>query len=581
MSGIFKVLIAAVLLCALCAGQQGYPPMAGDPSQEVGDSVDQQHGVARVSVLGGNVNLQRGDTADLVAAVVNAPVATQDRLQTGARSFAEIQLDSSSVVRLAENTDIGFAELQANRARVQFGAGTIIFRILRESSFQTDIETPSVALHPLGGADLRLTVLENGSTQINVRSGAVDLYGPSGSERLEAPRSVEVRAHNGGPEFEESASPPQDSLDDWSAGRDSQMMAAQSYRYTGGEMAGIGDLDANGSWVSSQYGPVWSPQTQNPGWAPYSDGQWVNEPYYGWTWVDAEPWGWAPFHYGRWFWNGGHGWCWWPGAQGYRRSWSPAYVGFFGFGGGRSGLGWVALAPHESFHSWWGGGDRGGLGYPGVRPGLYASYRNAAYRGGAVGTTLAGFGSFRGRFNAVPRDSFSGATVIQGRIPVDSGAYRFRFVDRPAMPNPRLAAAANRNYVQRSSFGQYAGRPNGGSAQGSERPVPQYRTPVTSGSSGAGWQHFGDPRPTPRAGPSGPGQSVRNFSGGGSGESGWHQFGQPERPRNFSQPSYRNFGNPQPSYRAPQGNSGQNREYRGGGGSGGHSNDGRGSGRHR
>src|ERR1700728_1323475 len=45
--------------------------------------------------------------------------------------------------------------------------------------------------------------------------------------------------------------------------------------------------------------------------------------------------------------------------------WHPAMVGFFGFGGGFGvgfgfgNVGWVALAPFERFHPWYG---RGGLG---------------------------------------------------------------------------------------------------------------------------------------------------------------------------------------------------------------------------
>ena len=79
--------------------------------------------------------------------------------------------------------------------------------------------------------------------------------------------------------------------------------------------------------------------TADPGWAPYRDGRWVYEPYYGWTWVSYEPWGWAPYHYGRWFVYGGN-WGWWPGPVygGYRPVWAPAYVSFFGFGGGGWGF---------------------------------------------------------------------------------------------------------------------------------------------------------------------------------------------------------------------------------------------------
>ena len=491
-----------------------------------GEAADQQHGVARVSLIGGDVNLQRNGSAEMVAAVVNAPLLSQDRLQSAPGSSAEVQIGGSTIVRMAQNTDLGFADLQSGRAQLQFGAGTMIFRVLRETQLQTDIETPSIAVHPLGPADIRISVLENGSTQVTVRAGAADIYGPGGTQRLEAQRSVLVRVNASGPEFQETSPPAHDGLDDWSAGRDHELLASASYQYTGGDMAGAGDLDANGAWVGSQYGPVWTPRAPDPEWAPYSNGQWVNEPYYGWTWVDAEPWGWAPFHYGRWFWNGGRGWCWWPGAVGFRHAWGPAFVGFLGFGGG-GGLGWVALAPYEGFHAWWGrGGYRGYGGFYPERGRMFGGYQNAVFRGGAVGGSFAAFGGFRGRFNAISRETLAGATPIRGQLPVSGSAYRFQFVNRQAVPNPRLASVSNRTYFQtpRSSFqasrSGYAGsRPS--AASSGFRPASQYRTPTASAGQSAGWQHFGDPRM--------PGNSRQGFTSG-QGESGWHQFGQPERP---------------------------------------------------
>ncbi len=552
MARFLNILGVAVLIVGALAGQQSYPPASPAPMGDPTEALDQEHGAARISFLSGDANLQRGGSSDLVAAVVNAPLLSHDRLQTAPQSSAEVQLDGWTLVRLAENTDLGLGELQSGRAQLQVGAGTVIFRVLRDSQLQTDIETPSVAIHPLGPVDLRISVLENGLTQVVVRAGAANIYGPGGTQRLEAPRAVLVRANASGPEFQELALSVRDPLDDWSASRDNQLLSAQSYQYTGGEMAGVGDLDANGAWVSSQYGPVWAPRTADPGWAPYSTGQWVDEPYYGWTWVDSEPWGWAPFHYGRWFWNGGRGWCWWPGAAGFRPAWGPAYVGFFGFGGGSRGLGWVALAPYEGFHSWWGrGGYRGNGGFYSERSGVFGNYQNAAFRGGAVGASFAAFGAYRGRFNPVPRESVIGATLIRGRLPVNSAGYRFHFVDRPGIANPRLASAGSQTFFQgpryqtsRAGFSStpgYSGyRGTNSAAQSQYRAAPQYRTSPSSGRPSGGWQQFGNPNTL---------SGTRQGFTANQGESGWHQFGQPQPSRSYSQPSYREYGGSQPSYR--------------------------------
>src|SRR5579862_3063261 len=52
-------------------------------------------GVARLSVIQGNVSTQRGDNSEWVAATVNTPVAVGDRVSTGPDGRAEIQLDSA------------------------------------------------------------------------------------------------------------------------------------------------------------------------------------------------------------------------------------------------------------------------------------------------------------------------------------------------------------------------------------------------------------------------------------------------------------------------------------------------------
>src|SRR5258708_39061217 len=52
-------------------------------------------GVARVSVIQGDVSVQRGDTGDWSAAALNQPLVAGDRISTGDRSKAELQLDHS------------------------------------------------------------------------------------------------------------------------------------------------------------------------------------------------------------------------------------------------------------------------------------------------------------------------------------------------------------------------------------------------------------------------------------------------------------------------------------------------------
>ena len=131
------------------SGGYGNAPDPGSSDPGV-DPSDQQHGVARISIVQGDVNLRRGDNGQLSAAVMNAPMMARDHLETAPGSRAEVELDSTSLIRLAPNTDIGFSELAYQRYQVQLGIGTIILRVLGDSNAQLEVDTPSVALRPAG-----------------------------------------------------------------------------------------------------------------------------------------------------------------------------------------------------------------------------------------------------------------------------------------------------------------------------------------------------------------------------------------------------------------------------------------------
>jgi hypothetical protein len=134
--------------------QQEVPDQGSPAEEQVGDP---QGSVARLSILQGDVNVKRGDSGDLVAAAINAPLLTQDHLQTSGGSRAEVQLDSANMIRLAPNTDLGFADLEYHRYQVQLGAGSIIYRVLRDSNAQAEVDSKRrSATHSAGKlSDLR------------------------------------------------------------------------------------------------------------------------------------------------------------------------------------------------------------------------------------------------------------------------------------------------------------------------------------------------------------------------------------------------------------------------------------------
>ncbi len=106
-------------------------------------------GVARISVLNGEVSVRRGDSGDLVAAAINAPMVVQDRVLTGAGSRAEIQFDYANMCRLGSSTEVRLSELEYRRYQLQVAVGTTTFRVLRDSDAEIEISTPNVSVRPL------------------------------------------------------------------------------------------------------------------------------------------------------------------------------------------------------------------------------------------------------------------------------------------------------------------------------------------------------------------------------------------------------------------------------------------------
>src|ERR1019366_4818300 len=68
------------------------PNEPGAPSSSA-PAPEGKNGVARISLIHGDVSTQRGDSKDWSAAALNAPVLAGDRVSTGDKARTEIQLD--------------------------------------------------------------------------------------------------------------------------------------------------------------------------------------------------------------------------------------------------------------------------------------------------------------------------------------------------------------------------------------------------------------------------------------------------------------------------------------------------------
>ncbi len=336
----------------------------GGPSGEAPAKTDQ--GVARVSLIHGDVSTQRGDSGDWSAAVLNQPVMTGDKVSTGDSARTELQLDFANILRLGPNSKANVANLTQKDIQIQLGEGIANYTVSKDSDAEPEIDTPNVSVHPAHHDGVfRIEVHPDGDTIVIVRQGEAQISTPQGSTEIRSGEMATIRGNADSAQYKISSAPDRDAWDQWNSDRDHVIQNASSWSHTNRRYTGSQDLDAYGNWQNvPDYGDVWVPNEPD-GWVPYRDGTWTYQPYYGWTWVGYEPWGWAPYHYGRWF-PYGNSWAWWPGPvyAGYNPFWAPAYVSFWGWGGGFGfgggfggwgGFGWLPIGPCDYYHPWWGG----------------------------------------------------------------------------------------------------------------------------------------------------------------------------------------------------------------------------------
>jgi hypothetical protein len=513
-------------------------------------------GVARVSLLNGDVSVRRGDSGDWLAAAINAPLLVEDRVLTGPGARAEVQLDYYHRIRLAPDTEIRLSQLDERQYQIQVARGTATFSALKGGDAQVEISTPGAALRPLAWGNYRVSVQPDGDALLTVRSGEADVFSPRGTERLRSGRTMQVRVVGQDSEFQMVGAIPRDSWDEFNEQRDRDLGRSKSYNYVSRDIYGAEDLDNNGEWVDvAPYGYSWRPYVAD-GWAPYRYGRWSWADYYGWTWVSYDPWGWAPYHYGRWFVSGGR-WCWYPGARfGVRHYWSPALVGWVGWnswsgvslgiGVGWGAVGWVPLAPFEPFNRWWGrgyyGGYRGGDIYNRTtiinNTNITNIYRNSRVNNGVTVVNGNDFSrGYVGRPMRVDSSHLASASTTRGALPVAPARESMRMSDRDVSSSfaGRNANAGGERFYsrqtasrvdrvpfdqQRRALEQVASRTSGGEGRGSG-----FASRQAEGGAGGGWRQADQ-------GSRG-GETSRSFSSGAGsgagagGSGGWQRFGDP------------------------------------------------------
>lgn len=332
-----KFLWAVLLTIPLLASGRALADDVDDYVPEVTDRV------ARISFLRGDVQIKRDGGQDWERAALNLPIVEGDEITTEGGGRFEIQFNSYTFLRVAENSYLKIETLNDDGIAVSLPQGSLVLRAgefdQAKTFFEIDAPKTTVSVQKTGmyridagkpdGPEIRVAATDGGEARV---------YTDSSGFSVKNGRSAKIfLAGNLAGEWEMAdAARFADEFDSFALERDAviakRMRDAYFDKYYDRDIYGAEDLNDYGEWVyTRKYGYVWRPYrdatSQYSNWSPYRYGQWRWVPPYGWTWVNDEPWGWATYHYGRWVWDDGT-WYWTPyGYYRNRRSWwSPALV---------------------------------------------------------------------------------------------------------------------------------------------------------------------------------------------------------------------------------------------------------------
>src|SRR5947209_13185821 len=332
----FLYLLSALFLLTATA-------RADDDSNNNGDEYDEHARVLRVSLLKGEVTLQRAGGDEWETAQLNTPLVEGDTLATGRDARLEIQADSRNFIRVGENSVLKVVTLRDEGIALSLSEGTATVRLSRfdrdKEYFEVDAPKTTVAAERTG--QYRIDVDAQGGVNVTVREdGRARIYSENSGFELRNNRTARFALNDGGEgDWELGAAAQFDEWDYWNDERERYIASHLKYegreRYYDPEVYGAEELDLYGDWVYTRdYGYIWRPSVtvvnNYNDWAPYRYGHWDWCEPYGWTWIADEPWGWAPYHYGRWVYVNNN-WCWAPRGYGYRYRrawWRPALVTF-------------------------------------------------------------------------------------------------------------------------------------------------------------------------------------------------------------------------------------------------------------
>jgi hypothetical protein len=304
-------------------------------------------GLARLSLIEGDVQVLIQDTTDWTEATINLPLNERDRIWVAENSKAELQIRGGVYTRADANTALDVLTITPDTAQFYLDRGHVYINDRRGGIKTVQVDTPQSSIRSYDDSIMMIDVTEDGVTEVSVLKGSAYAESRSGATQVSAGNTLTIRGEDNA-DLAPVSSP--DEWERWNMDRDRRLTAwGESSRYLPGELHEYSsDFDDNGRWeYAADYGYVWTPSVIEAGWAPYTVGSWIWI-HGNYVWVAHDPWCWAACHYGRWVHIPAYGWSWVPPSPG-AVYWGPGYVGWIVT---PAYVAWVPLAPGEIFYGY-------------------------------------------------------------------------------------------------------------------------------------------------------------------------------------------------------------------------------------
>jgi hypothetical protein len=324
--------------------------------------------VGRVYHIEGSLLRYVPEENDWVAAVRDAPFSSGDTLYTGNRGMAELIVPNGTWIRIGDNTQVQFIGLDSDVSEVDMATGLARF-------YNKDSDLVIKATSPFG----YVLVYPGGVFDFYVGENSAEVFAVKGKiSFVHAATNARYEVSAGNPSIlaDQSQVTSGDAgvdptWDGWNRTRES--FWASKVKTTGRSVQYLPPalrndayvFEENGRWEQVNYDGgnrwFWRPTRVAAGWAPFTNGRWT-EWYGDQTWIPSEPFGYTTHHYGNWIYARNN-WYWAPPVATVTVGLPLLNIGFF-WNPGRvswihsgSNVGWVPLAPRETYYSHyrWGG----------------------------------------------------------------------------------------------------------------------------------------------------------------------------------------------------------------------------------